>query len=75
MFLCILIKKLFLKKIKKITKMFFVKMKIKRMIKLKNKMLFSLIFSKSIRIFKNLFSGLKFSFSSKFDALYTIARV
>ena len=75
MFLYILIKKLTLKKITKVTKIFFIKTKIKRMIKLKNKMLFSLVFSKSIRILKNLFSGLKSSFSSKFDALYTIARV
>ena len=75
MSLCILIKKLFLKKIRKITKMFFIKMKIKRMIKLKNKISFPLVFNKSITILKNLFSGLKFSFSNEFDALYTIARV
>ena len=72
---CILIKTLVLKKISKIAKMFFIKIKIKRMIKLKNKILFSLVFSKSIIIIKNLFSGLKFSFSAEFDALYTIARV
>ena len=70
-----LIKKLFLKKIRKITKMFFIKMKIKRVIKLKNKMLFSLVFSKSITILKNLFSMSMFSYSTEFDALYTIARV
>ena len=50
-------------------------MKIKRMIKLKNKVSFSLVFSKSITILKNLFSGLKLSFSTEFDALYTIASV
>ena len=50
-------------------------MKIKRMIKLKNKISFPLVFNKSITILKNLFSGLKFSFSNEFDALYTIARV
>ena len=75
MFLCILIKTLVLKKRNKIAKIFFIKTKIKRMTKLKNKILFSLVFSKSITILKNLFSKLKFSFSAELDALYTIARV
>ena len=75
MFLCILVKTLVLKKRNKIAKIFFIKTKIKRMPKLKNKILFSLVFSKSITILKNLFSGMKFSFNTEFDALYTIARV